>query len=176
MPYEDFLLGKVGGDFVHILLRSTILDMLFREDLLIYEGLFFLHYYKVAQKMLYRAEVIYHRNRHRTDHVTFKLNMTSDTTINRKIAAYSFKIDTYRDEFMKLEGGRDIIANDLSELYQFCVLVGNRKGASAAAKELHELGGKTSLAYKFVNMLHAGPPLWFIIKQIVKLKHYIRNR
>ena len=45
LTFEDFLLGRVGGDFAHLLDRQLLLSHPFNEELRIYEGLFFLSFF-----------------------------------------------------------------------------------------------------------------------------------
>lgn len=164
--FEDFLLEKVSGDFVHVMRRDTVLEFPFREDLRIHEGIFFLRFYRKVQKILFINKTIYRRDRQRNDHATFELNMTTDRALLTKLAAGKLQVEYFADDYKRSDEGRLILLKKLQNIYKFSILSGNYSEADAIASQIY-----TPRSYSILRTFHLGPAAWVIIKNIVKLKH-----
>nr|MBD5378166.1 glycosyltransferase family 2 protein [Bacteroides sp.] len=167
MTFEDFLLRKVKGDFVHVLLRQTILDHPFGEKLRIHEGVFFLHYYRRAGRVMFIGKVLYHRDRERTDHVTFDLDMTNDRALANKRDAARLRIADFEADYALTERGRELLEMERQTVYKLSVLAGDY----AEAKEVERRLMAVAPGYALLRRLHCGPMAWRVIKPLVRLKH-----
>lgn len=101
IQYEDFLSGKVGGDFIHCISTKILKAHPFREDLRIHEGIFFLLFFRDAQKMLFTNEVITIRERSRQDSVTRTVIRTNKEIIKRCYDAASLQLDLFKDDYKR---------------------------------------------------------------------------
>lgn len=86
--YPDFLNGYIGGDFIHVCNTQILRNHPFDERLRIYEGLFFLMFYRDAKQMLFTNKVVTIRERKREDSVSKDFLRISDAVIKRTIAMY----------------------------------------------------------------------------------------
>lgn len=95
LTYPDFLQGNIGGDFIHVMRTDTLRKFPFDERLRIYEGVFFLSFYREAGSVLYRNIVVAHRDRGRADSVSREYIRTSrkaiaDTALSSEILLERF--------------------------------------------------------------------------------------
>ena len=105
LSFEDFLLGRVNGDFVHVMTSNVIKRHPFNEQLRIHEGVFFLAFYKEAKKILFTNQVVSHRERGRADSVTREVIRTNKATIIRTIKATELFINYYSADLKKSDEG-----------------------------------------------------------------------
>lgn len=176
LEYEDFLFERIKGDFVHVLQRQNLLKLPFREDLRIFEGIFFLFYYKEAGSVLYSSEVIYHRNRERTDHVTYSLGMTNDKALKTKLASKQLLAELYSDDYKKSEDGLNILTGHLLTIHRLAVLINNKEAVQLAKSGLTEIGRKAPLAERIVYSCRTGYAIWTIIKLAVRIKRFLKRQ
>lgn len=167
--FEDFLLERVTGDFVHVLLRQTVLDFPFDEKLRIFEGIFFLHYFRTAQRALFTGQVLYHRDRRRNDHVTFELDMTTDRALRNKIDSARLSAQLFADDYARSDEGTELLERHRQTIYTMSILAGDYAAADAVKRRLLVVPPH----YALLRRLHAGPAAWAAIKRLVALKHRI---
>ena len=103
LTFDDFLVGRVIGDFVHVMTTDIIKRHPFDEKLRIYEGVFFLAFYKEANKILFTNKIVSHRERGRSDSVTRDVIRTNKSTILRTLKAE--KLTKYSVDLIKSEEG-----------------------------------------------------------------------
>lgn len=99
IKYEDFLSGKVGGDFIHCISTKILKAHPFREDLRIHEGIFFLLFFRDAQKMLFTNEIVTIRERSRQDSVTRTVIRTNKEIIKRCYDAATLQLDLFEEDY-----------------------------------------------------------------------------
>lgn len=174
--FEDFLLDKIDGDFVHVFLRSRPLSFPFDEELRIFEGMFFLKYYKEAGNIKFRREVLFHLDRKRDDHVSFSLRMTSDKALKTKLSALSQMTKLYSDDYRKSAEGRDILSSILRERYVLSVLSGDYATADSVKVDLENLGQSAPMIFKTIRRFRGGRMVWPVIKLMLKIKHKLRRK
>lgn len=169
--FDDFLLGEVNGDFVHVLRRQTMLNHPFSEQLRIHEGIFFLQFYKEARQILFTKKTLYHRDRGRADHATFELDMTTNRALLTKLAAYKLTLQLFANDYKATPKGREILMQKSLAIYRFAVLAGDYKTADAVASEFYP-----PLPYSLLRKLRLGPAAWLAIKSAMHLKHRIARK
>lgn len=70
LNYTDFLSGKVTTGFIHCISTDIMKRYPFDESVRIHEGVFFLSFYKEAQRMFFSNRIVTIRERGRSDSVT----------------------------------------------------------------------------------------------------------
>lgn len=173
--FDDFLLNRETGDFTHLFLRSIALAFPFNESLRIYEGIFFLRYYKEAEKILYVSTIITSRNRKRKDRVTYMLNMDNDSSLLRKLKAQRLQCELYESDYLKTDEGRKIYTDLLTSNYLLSLLAGYYQEARQLREILDNHHSSIPFAYRAIESLHCGQMTWNIIKRLIKLKHRIKD-
>lgn len=173
--FEDFLYGKLSGDFAHLLLRSTALAFPFDENLRIHEFLFFLRFYEYAGKILYTAEITHKRDRHRDDHVTFSARKTNNRALRETVVYDNLFCNFFADKLKGTGKGRELLTSVLSEKYRCSVLLGRYTDADDAEKELINIGSKPSFADKLCRITHSGEIAWFLARNAIKIRWKIKE-
>ncbi|MCD8318724.1 MAG: glycosyltransferase family 2 protein [Paraprevotella sp.] len=95
LHYVDFLNGDVNTGFIHCISADIMKLHLFDETVRIYESVFFLSFYKEAQKMLFTNKIVAIREHNRHDHVTFEAVRTSKALIKRRVKAYEIMLSRF---------------------------------------------------------------------------------
>lgn len=114
ITYQDFLTGKVKGDFIHAVRSSILKKYPFDETLRIYEGVFFMRFYRESQTMLFTNRVVTIRERSRIDSATRETIRTNLNVIKRSIKASELFIEWFANDLKKF--GYDNILNQHYQL------------------------------------------------------------
>lgn len=100
--YPDFLNGYIGGDFIHVCNTEILRQHPFDERLRIYEGLFFLLFYRDAKQMLFTNKVVTVRERQRPDSATRDFLRTNDAVISRNILYGEMLLHNFEEDMRQL--------------------------------------------------------------------------
>lgn len=173
--FRDFLEEKVKGDFAHVLLRDTMLKYPFEEKLRVFEGVFFLSFYKEAGKILFNNTIVINRDRSRSDRVTYILIPDSKSSLRRHLGAMHIIFTNFGPDFRETATGRNILINKLHKNYKFATLLGDNKAVKYGASQLGELGVRPSKSFKIINIMHCGPLIFLCAKIVLKLKYIIKK-
>ena len=87
LSFADFLSGSICGDFIHVVCTDIMKQYPFDETLRIYEGVFFMRFYKEAKRILFTKNIVTIRERSRADSVTRDTFRVSTQVIDRTIKA-----------------------------------------------------------------------------------------
>lgn len=100
--YPDFLNGYIDGDFIHVCNTEILRKHPFDEQLRIYEGVFFLLFYRDAQQMLFTNQVVTIRERSRSDSVTRNVIRTNNEVIKRTILSQELMLKYFENDLVKM--------------------------------------------------------------------------
>lgn len=128
ITYKDFLTGKVSGDFIHVIETNILQAFPFDEYLRIYEGVFFLRFYREAQNILFINKIVTIRERSRKDSVTRTTIRTSKDIITRKAIATELYIQWYGNDLKKY-GCTDKLYQNYQSLLENLLLLEDYKNA-----------------------------------------------
>lgn len=173
---RDFLDGTAEGDFIHAMKREIMLNNPFNEEIRIYEGVFFLRFYKEAGKMLFTNRTLYHINRTRTDHVTLTLNKTRDEVLKKDCIAYNLQYEWFANDYAKTEKGKRRILDILRKSFINHIFLGDYNEAAKDLGRIKEIDQHYTpgAAYMAIYKSHTGRTAWFFAKNIIKLKHKLK--
>lgn len=129
LSYKDFLNGNIGGDFIHVCNTVILRKHPFNEGLRIYEGVFFLMFYRDAQKMLFTNKVVAIRERNREDSVSKDFLRTNDAVIKRTILYNEIYLQNFEHDLLE-NGLNDILHKRYLMLLENYVLLGEYKDAN----------------------------------------------
>lgn len=174
LTYEDFLFGKVGGDFVHVMTTDIIKRHPFDEQLRIYEGVFFLAFYKEAKTILFTNQVVSHRERGRSDSVTREVIRTNKPTILRTIKAKELLIENYSADLKKSDEGAACLYRHYVALLDNYLLLGNYKKARGVIDEI----GRSEhpvlpSALKWIYRLRLGRLYFYLLCLSLRIKYNV---
>ena len=170
--YPDFLNGYIGGDFVHVCNTVILRKHPFDERLRIYEGLFFLMFYRDAQQMLFTNKVVTIRERHRDDSVSKEFLRTNDAVIKRITLSEQLFKENFFDDLHSLGMKRRINAANLTLLDNY-VLMGCYDKAVALLSELKDVHSKKKTLLKWTTILHGGFVYKYLLSGYLLIKYKI---
>lgn len=126
LTYVDFLSGRIKTGFIHCISSDIMKRYPFDEGVRIYEGVFFLSFYKEAQKMWFTNEVVTIRERGRDDSVTLNLVRTKRVVIERGIKANEMMLSLFGSD-MNQYGCTKMLSSVYTFLYDNYLLLGQYK-------------------------------------------------
>jgi len=170
--YKDFLNGYIGGDFIHVCNTQILRNHPFDERLRIYEGLFFLMFYRDAQQMLFTNKVVTIRERHRDDSVSKEFLRTNDAVIKRITLSEELFKENFFDDLHSLGMKRRINAANLTLLDNY-VLMGCYDKAVALLSELKDVHSKKKTLLKWTTILHGGFVYKYLLRGYLLIKYKI---
>ena len=168
--FRDFLEQRVTGDFTHVVLRSTMLAHPFDEELRIYEGIFFMSFYKEAGTMRFFNKVLLDLDRGRDDRVTFSVLPDNKETLRRTVKAIGILADRFTDDYAATEAGRRVLAGQLMKKHRFATMLGMSREANTTENQIRALGFSVPATWRVLNRTHMGAPFFAVAKFYIKLK------
>lgn len=146
LTYQDFLGGKVSGDFIHVCNTEVLRKYPFDENIRIHEGIFFLLFYREVRKMLFTNVVVTIRERQRGDSVSRDTFRTSKKVIKRVIRSNELYLKSFTSDLEKYNL-RDVLDNERISLLDNYVLIGRHQDAV-------QLYSKIKVDNRKVRLLH----------------------
>ena len=168
LTFTDFLSDKVTGDFVHVLKTTTLRKYPFDEGLRIFEGVFFLQFYKEAQQMLFVNEIITIRERNRNDSVSKDFIRTSVDKIQRKIKSITLWLSWFEKDCYKL-GLLNLVRDKYIRLLENHLLLNDYHSAENDIKQIEQNHWHFPLYLKIIYSFRLGTFFRQIL--IVYLRH-----
>lgn len=172
LTYPDFLNGYIGGDFIHVCNTEILRRHPFDERLRIYEGVFFLMFFKEAQRMLFTNKVVTVRERSREDSVTRDMLRTSDKVIGRTILYNEIYLQYFKDDLKALGMSRRLrsVRRNLLDNY---ALLGEYDKARGLMKVMGVPMGMKERLLKMVVTFRCGWVYKWMLHQFLNLKYSV---
>lgn len=175
LTYIDFLAEKVNTDYIHVCTTDIMKKYPFDESLRIYEGVFFLRFYKEAQKIFFKKEIVAIRERSRDDSVTRSVLRIEKTSISKSIKSSSLFIEWFK---------KDYINNHLMNRFQFLlnsifqnqVLLGNYKEAQNALKEINKYNLEINYKFLILYLLRLGGVTRILLRYYLIIKYNLLHK
>lgn len=175
IAFKYFLNGDVAYDFVHVIKTNTLKDLPFDEYLRIYEGVFFLRFYKHTKSVLFTNTVVTNRERSRKDSVTRTAFRTNKDAIRKSIVATEMQLNWFENDFVELS-----LKNRLKSLKRYLfdnyLLIGDYKKAKKTLTWLTQNKTDISLFQRMIFLFHLGWFYRFILKSYLLLKYSLLKR
>ena len=176
LKYEDFLLGKLWGDYVHVVRTKTLKENPFDDQLKIYEGLFFMKYYKVAKVILFSNIVCTYRERGRSDSVTKDVLKTNNEVIKKSIRANELFLRWFSNDLLNIEDGKTIITKKSKELFEDYLSLGNYDKSMQILKSIGSNGGKITFIFYLIYKFRLGRAFFYFKATYLYIRYKLFNR
>lgn len=174
IKYEDFLLNRIAGDFIHIIDSAILKKYPFHEDLRINEGVFFKRFYKEEKEILFTNKIVAIRERNRTDSVTRSVFRNDKEAVSRTVKANTLLLDWFREDMEMHEEGRVLISQILVRTLDNVLILGDYKHAGKIIAEIEKLNLIPIPQYlKLVYHLHLGWLHFLIGSAYIQLKYNV---
>lgn len=144
IKYEDFLLERISGDFIHVIDRNVLLKYPFFEDLRINEGVFFKRFYREEKEILFTNKIVTIRERSRQDSVTRTVLRNDKEAVKRTIKANILLLEWFANDLNNYQEGKNIINKTLIRLIDNELILGDYSNAQKHIKAL----GKNILPFR----------------------------
>lgn len=155
IKYEDFLLNKITGDFIHVIDKNILKKYPFYEDLRINEGVFFKRFYKEEKEILFINKIVTIRERSRHDSVTRTTLRNNKNSVERTIKANSLFIEWFSEDLLVTPEGKKILSQTLLKIIDGDLILGKYGDAKAHIEELKRINiHKLPLKDKIIFSLH----------------------
>lgn len=173
VTYQDFLLEKVVGDFIHVIETSVLKNFPFDEEFRIYEGVFFMRFYKEVQQMLFSKLVITIRERSRSDSVSRTTFRTNKVVIRKRLKSLILFKEWFETDLKRMKTGLVLVTKLYNQILENELLCGDYM----AAKQIITIKGlKLHYCYKLVYYLRLGLVYRIIIYFYLFLKYRLLQR
>lgn len=175
LTYPDFLSGYVAGDFIHICFTDILRAHPFNEYLRIYEGVFFLMFFRDAQRMLFTNKVVTIRERSRKDSVTRDVLRTNKKAIEREIIAKELLLKTFKTDFENMRMFHRLYSVQVS-LYENYILIGDYGSALRLKSDLKKCTLKKFYILNAVCFFRLGIVYRLMLGMYSKMKYGLLKR
>lgn len=172
LTYPDFLNGYVGGDFIHVCNTEILRKHSFDERLRIYEGVFFLMFFRDAQQMLFTNKVVTVRERSRKDSVTRDMLRTSDKVTSRAILCNEIYLKYFEGD-LKALGMQHRLRCVRSNLLDNYALLGEYDKAFRLMKVMGSPTGLKERLLKMVVTFRCGWAYKWMLHLFLNLKYRV---
>lgn len=173
LTYENFLKGEIGGDFIHVCYREVLMAHPFDERLRIYEGIFFLMFYRDVRNMLFTNKVVTIRERERVDSVTRETFRTNRKIIKRAVISNELYLQVFENDLQDL-GYENKIEEVKTNLFDNYVLIGKYVEANKIFRQLKNRNTKILIIHYF-GKCHLGFLYRLALKTYLIWKYKIRK-
>lgn len=122
LHYTDFLCDKINGDFIHIIKTDTFKKNLFDEDLKIYEGVFFLRFYKIANNILFINKIVTIRERNRKDSVSRTTFRTNKESVKKSLKSKELELEWFLKDLIEIKAYERVASLYVAKLENLLLL------------------------------------------------------
>lgn len=175
IDFKFFLNGDVAYDFVHVIKTITLKDLPFDEGLRIYEGVFFLRFYKRAKSILFTNIVVTNRERSRKDSVTRTAFRTNKNAIRRSIIATEMQLNWFENDFVELSL-KDRLKSLKIYLFDNYLLIGDYNKAKNIYIWLKQNKSDISIFRRTIFLFRLGWLYRFALRSYLLLKYSLLNK
>lgn len=170
--YQDFLMDRVGGDFIHVVSQKVMKAYPFEEQLRIYEGLTFLKFYKKEKIAFFCNQIVAIRERGRKDSVSKEyLQITKDAIL--KNIRYMEELLRFFGEDLQKFGAHTKLEAIHTRLFVSYIFHGGGKFRKEAKKHLKAC--HIPWIYKVIFRLRLGRIARYSLSLYLYIKYYLFN-
>lgn len=173
LSYPDFLNGYVNCDFIHVMQREVLLRHPFDEELRIYEGLFFLLFYRDVHQVLFTNKVVTVRERQRADSVSRDVIRTKTDIIRKNARSQELMLQYFGDDLWLLGMTRRLHAIKVS-LFEDYILLGEY--GKAKGLNISNFCGKKEKILGVVCRSHIGWCYRLLLQSYLLLKYKLLKK
>lgn len=173
--YPDFLNGHISGDFIHVCNTEILRRHPFDEQIRIYEGVFFLQFFKEAQRMWFTNRVVTIRERNRQDSVTRDVIRTSRIVAQRTAISQELYLKNFEIELEMLGMQRHLHKIRL-ELFDNYLLLGEYKKTKDLKKKMGSPQSSKERILRICNAMHLGWLYRYLLEGFLFLKYKVLKK
>lgn len=170
LNFRNFLRGEMGGDFIHCISTDVLKAHPFDENLRVYEGVFFLSFFKDAEMMLFTNRIVTIRERSRNDSVTRTMLPTEKNIILKHYEANLLRHSLFSTDYISF-GEMKAYERLLNNLLYFSMLLSKEEDS----KHWHEILVRSNLSINRKNQMlyksHTGHLYYLMLRYYFIIKY-----
>ncbi len=170
ITYNDFLSGKIYGDFLHVIKTHTLRKYPFLESVRIHEYLTYLKLYREANNILLTNKTITIIERNRSDSVTKNTLRTSKSIIGNDLEVNSYFILNYKDDLIE-HNLDEILRKRYIRLIEDELLLQEYEKAKTNMNRIKEFHLQIPFYLKIICYTKAGGLFRLLLKYYLKWKY-----
>lgn len=167
--YNDFLLGHIGGDFMHCIESKIMKEYPFESSVNSYEGVFFLRFYREAKKMLFSKIITVERERGRGDSATLSTIRCNTNVVKKELFAELLFIKWFANDVVS-SGHLTVLSKSINRSFEDSIILGD----TIKKQEIYKLANQYVISLKprlvFIDKLHLGIIYYFLIRVFLYIK------
>lgn len=171
LTFKDFLRDEVYGDFIHVMNTQVIRKYPFDEYLRIYEGVFFLRFYKEERRMMFINKVVAIRERSRTDSVSREYFKKSKEVIKRSVYGFEVRMKWFESDYLTL--ARERLQKYYTKYFDDLLRLGEYDKFKKQAIHARELGLTVPSVLNLLCSIKAGKFYYLLWKSYYVLRYDI---
>lgn len=169
LSFQQVIQNNVFCDFIHVISTGMLKKYPFDESLRIYEGVFFLRFYKAAQKMFFTNEIVVIRERSRTDSVTREFFQTDKSSILKSLRASELKLKWFEDDYRKYAPKR--LINIYLYMFDCYLRMNDYKNCKFIYGKLEEMKVHLPIKLHFIYSTKMGQVYYLLRKYYLIVKY-----
>ena len=173
--YPDFLNGYIEGDFIHVCNTEILRRHPFNEQIRIYEGLFFLMFYRDAKQMWFTNEVVTIRERNRSDSVSREFIRTKRVFIERNIQYAELMLENFEEDMKNLHMLRRLSAIK-ERLLENLLLISDYQKSKEILSSNDIVTNRKVKILKLVNALRLGFAYRCLLQTYLLIKYQVLHK
>lgn len=170
LSYPVWIVGKVTGDFAHVMSKSLWDGIRFHEKYRIYEELTFLSLYKRSKKQFFCNEIVINRDRNRDDSVTKETCLYKKDSIQYSMEVQKRILEEHYDAFIEY-GELEILACKIRKLYFYMLMCQSYDRLPYWNDKIEKIGEYIPHCYKIIKLFRGGGFLALCVKLYSYIKH-----
>ena len=139
ITYEDLLLRRVDGDFIHVVSTNIFKKYPFDEYVRVNEGVFFMLLHREEKEIYYSNIVTTIRERGREDSVS-RSTRADKEAVMRSIKAINLRLKWFESDLLKYPEGVKLVSTLLLKLVDYNLIIGDYKNTGIARQHLKQIG------------------------------------
>lgn len=171
ISFNDIVINNIFTDFIHVINTDIVKKYPFNEYIRIYEGVFFLRFYREAQKMLFSNIIVTIRERKRNDSVTKDFFQIDKKTIEKSMISLSLKIEWFKDVYLQIAPSK--LQQIYLEMLDDLLRLSDYKKAKQILTEIENLNFTTPKRYKVIYNMKLGGLYFLIKKYYLYIRYYV---
>jgi glycosyltransferase involved in cell wall biosynthesis len=171
LTFADFLIGRVSGDFAHVIASDLIKQFRFDEYLRTYEALTFFQILKSGGKQFFVKQTIVNRDRGRPDSVTLEYRLYHPDALNRQYSFLRKTFTLFHEDYFRLQALGDLSAL-VRRIFLFGLALGKYEDNDQLQAWTRARHIPLPLFFRLLNALRMG---WGV-RQALFAYSYLKNK
>ena len=172
LHFNDFLSGKISGDFVHVIKAEIIKNNFFNEEVNSYEGFTFMKFYKEAQNTLFIDKIITERERNRDDSATYTMIRSNLHLVKEELDAYYSYLNEF-DEYMAKYNDRSNLYYYYNRMLEDCLILKDNNEYKHISNHFSKYNIKIKKYIRLIRFTNTGDLYYTMLKMFYYMKYNV---